>query len=95
MALDAAGMLTPRDTYRQEKVLGEPLDVLAPYDGLRRGDLMFWKGHVGMMQDSQRLLHANGHHMLVVSESLKEAVDRIAQKNAGPVTSVRRLASYK
>lgn len=95
VALDAAGILTPRDTYRQEKVLGEPLDVLAPYDGLRRGDLVFWKGHVGIMQDSQRLLHANGHHMLVVSESLKEAVDRIAQKNAGPVTSVRRLASYK
>ena len=26
----------------------------------------FWKGHVGIMQDAQRMLHASGHHMQVV-----------------------------
>ena len=38
---------------------------------LRRGDLVFWKGHVGVMRDAGTLLHANGHHMLVTSEPLR------------------------
>lgn len=91
VSLDAAGIAAPRDTDMQEKALGTPLEVKADYSGLQRGDLVFWKGHVGIMQDATRLLHANGHHMLVVSESLAEAVQRIANKDAGPVTSIRRL----
>ena len=93
VALDAAGLWAPRDTDMQEKAVGVPLDIAADYAGLQRGDLVFWKGHVGIMQDATRLLHANGHHMLVVSEPLLEAVHRIAQKDAGPVTSIKRLAS--
>ncbi|HAK63370.1 MAG TPA: peptidase P60, partial [Alphaproteobacteria bacterium] len=45
---------------------------------LRRGDLIFWKGHVGIMRDPEMLLHANAHHMRVVSEPLTAAVARIA-----------------
>ena len=41
--------------------------------GLRRGDLVFWKGHVGIMLDGERLLHANGHHMAVAVEPLRAA----------------------
>ena len=37
---------------------------------LSRGDLVFWKGHVGIMRDARTLLHANGWHMKVVSEPL-------------------------
>ena len=37
-------------------------DVL---EGLQRGDLVFWKGHVGIMADSVTLVHANAHHMAV------------------------------
>ena len=47
-------------------------------DSLKRGDLVFWDGHVGIMTDSATLLHANGHHMMVVAEPLKQAVERIA-----------------
>jgi len=43
------------------------------------------------MRDADTLLHASGHHMLVVSEPLREAIARIAAKNAGPITSVKRL----
>jgi cell wall-associated NlpC family hydrolase len=56
-------------------------------DGLRRGDLVFWKGHVGIMTDQKTLLHANGHHMMTVKEPLADAVARIAD----PVTSIRRF----
>ncbi len=84
-ALTAAGVAAPRDSDMLEK-LGAAID--AP---LRRGDLVFWKGHVGVMRDAETLLHANGYHMAVVSEPLAEARERIAASGGGEVTSVRRL----
>ena len=33
--------------------------------GLRRGDLVFWKGHVALVVDDARLIHANGLTMSV------------------------------
>jgi cell wall-associated NlpC family hydrolase len=89
-ALAAAGLTSPRDSDMQEAGLGEPLANDTP---LRRGDLVFWKGHVGIMRDSAALLHANGWHMRVISEPLNEARDRIAANGGGTVTSVRRVAA--
>jgi cell wall-associated NlpC family hydrolase len=68
--------------------LGETVPDGAP---LRRGDLVFWKGHVGLLQDAHRLLHANGHHMQVVSEPFAEARQRIAEKSFGDVVAIKRL----
>lgn len=89
-ALHAAGIACPRDTDMQERALGESLDLLTE-PPLARGDLVFWRGHVGIMRDSATLLHANGHHMLVASEPFAEARERIAKVSFGQVTSVRRL----
>ena len=86
-ALQAVGKSAPRDTDMMEKALGV---VLGENEPARRGDLVFWKGHVGVMLDGARLLHANAYHMLVVVEPLVEAVERIV-KIAGPVTSIKRL----
>ena len=88
IALHASGVAAPRDTDMMEKALGAPIDMAT---GLRRGDIIFWKGHVGVMQDAETLLHANGHHMLVVSEPLAVARERIVAKTGADVTSVRRL----
>jgi cell wall-associated NlpC family hydrolase len=74
-----------------EAALGAPLAVHDARAHLRRGDLIFWKGHVGVMRDAETLLHANGWHMKVVSEPLKEARARIAEKGYGAITSIRRL----
>ncbi|WP_428999256.1 C40 family peptidase, partial [Stenotrophomonas maltophilia] len=55
-ALEAAGVQAPRDSDMQEKQLGDPL-VLAPdLSNLRRGDLIFWKGHVGIMTSPADLI---------------------------------------
>ena len=59
-------------------------------DSLKRGDLVFWDGHVGIMSSSTHLLHANGHHMSTVVEPLKDAVDRI-KANFGEISSIKRL----
>ena len=88
-ALEACGVFSPRDTDMQESQLGQSLRI-NDLDGLRRGDLVFWRGHVGIMADQKALLHANGHHMMTVKEPLSEAVARIAG-TYGPVTSIRRF----
>ncbi len=89
-ALAAAGLPSPRDSDMIEAASGEPIAVDDPATPLKRGDLVFWKGHVGIMRDSVTLLHANGWHMKTVSEPLSEARARIAA-GGGDVTSIRRI----
>jgi len=86
----ACGIACPGDSDMQHAELGHPL----PGDGdapLRRGDLLFWKGHVGWMSDAATLLHANAYHMAVAHEPLAQAIDRIAAQGDGPVTARKRL----
>jgi cell wall-associated NlpC family hydrolase len=90
LSLAAAGILAPRDTDMQQAVLGEAIDM-ASDSALRRGDLVFWKGHVGVMLDAERLLHANAHHMAAAVEPLREAEERIRGKEFGPIVAVKRL----
>jgi len=89
LSLEACGQMALRDSDMQEATLGERL-MVNDLDALKRGDLVFWDGHVGIMTDERTLLHANGHHMMVVAEPLKEAVDRIAARY-GQLTCVRRF----
>ncbi|MCJ2089454.1 NlpC/P60 family protein [Methylobacterium sp. E-005] len=89
LCLDAAGLPCPRDADMQERALGRALPLDAA--GLRRGDFVFWRGHVGLMLDAETLIHANGHHMAVAVEPLAEAVERIQAHSYGAVTGLRRL----
>ena len=67
------GREAPRDTDMQAAGLGAPI----AREELRRGDLVFWKGHVAIMEDAETILHATGHTMTVVRENFEEAVQRI------------------
>jgi cell wall-associated NlpC family hydrolase len=89
MAMHAAGLPCPRDSDMQEDMLGSAVD--AALEGRRRGDLVFWNGHVGIMLDAERMIHANAHHMAVAIEPLADAATRIAATSAGPIRTVRRL----
>jgi cell wall-associated NlpC family hydrolase len=91
ISLAAAGIAAPRDTDVQAREIGTELPLEDPLH-LQRGDLVFWKGHVGIMCDAQTLLHANAHHMLVARELFAEARARILAKSFGPVIAVRRLS---
>jgi cell wall-associated NlpC family hydrolase len=92
MALTACGIPCPRDTDQQEAALGAPVAFDDSLTGLARADLVFWKGHVGMMLDGDRLIHANAHHMETAIEPLRTARDRIAGKGMA-ISSIRRLPS--
>ncbi len=86
--LKAAGSPCPRDSDMQAEALGGDVQVDGPF---RRGDLVFWKGHVGIMRDADTLLHANAFHMAVASEPLADASARILARGGGPVLRVKRL----
>lgn len=86
IALQAAGIACPRDSHMQETALGKPSSLAE----LRRGDLVFWKGHVAIARDSETIIHANAHHMMVTIENTAPAIARI--KAAGSdITSVKRI----
>ncbi|MCK0197110.1 C40 family peptidase [Ancylobacter sp. 6x-1] len=89
-ALNACGVACPRDSDMQEAALGEPVDFDGDISVLRRGDLVFWPGHVGMVEDADTLLHATAYFMAVVREPLGAALARIASASA-PVRTVKRL----
>jgi hypothetical protein len=87
-ALEAGGIKSPRDTDMMEAALGAsiPLDA-----DLRRGDLIFWKGHVGLMLDSARIIHANGYFMQVSIEPLVLVRERTLAKEGVPIRTIKRL----
>jgi cell wall-associated NlpC family hydrolase len=87
VALTSCGIACPRDSDMQEHALGAPIDL----SDLRRGDLVFWKGHVAIARERTTLVHANAYHMAVAIEETEAALARI-RASGSEVTSVKRLA---
>jgi cell wall-associated NlpC family hydrolase len=88
-ALTASGTGCPRDSDMQESGLGRALSA-DDVQHLRRGDLIFWKGHVAIVRDADTIVHANAHHMATAIENTREAIARIAAAGS-EVSSIRRL----
>lgn len=88
----ACGIPCPGDSDMQENAVGR---VLAEDKNVKRGDLLFWKGHVALVAGRGRLIHANVHHMAVALEPMDDAIARIEAQGDGPVTMRRRLPSTR
>jgi cell wall-associated NlpC family hydrolase len=89
ISLTAAGTGCPRDSDMQQDGLGWELSP-AEMKHLKRGDLIFWKGHVAIVRDASTIVHANAHHMATVIENTHDAIARI--KAAGSeVAAMKRL----
>jgi cell wall-associated NlpC family hydrolase len=86
MAFATCGRFLPRDSDMQARLAGELLPEADALASRRRNDLVFWKGHVGILADADTLVHANAFHMRVAVEPWAQALDRI-----GPPTAIRRL----
>ena len=69
--------------------IGAEIEPGADFAALRRGDLVFWNGHVAIMTDPDTMIHASGHTMTVAHEPLRQAIDRIGYLYGGP-TGFRR-----
>jgi cell wall-associated NlpC family hydrolase len=102
VALTAAGIACPRDSDMQERALGSAVanPDLSPHAGKgregttgpKRGDLIFWQGHVAIARDHATLIHANAFHMAVTVEPIADAVARIRESGSN-ITSVRRIVA--
>ena len=86
VSLAACGIPCPRDSDMQERSLGSPIEAKS----LRRGDLVFWEGHVAIARDETTFIHANAFHMGVAIEPIAAAMTRISAAGS-EVTSVKRL----
>jgi cell wall-associated NlpC family hydrolase len=89
ISFNAAGTGCPRDSDMQQDGLGRTLSA-AETKKLRRGDLIFWKGHVAIVRDATTIVHANAHHMATVIENTAEAIARITEAG-NEVTAIKRL----
>ena len=87
IALQMAGVACPRDSDMQENMVGRTVAL----DDLRRGDLLFWPGHVAIACSADTILHANAHHMMVAREALADALARIA-KAESELRTVKRVS---
>lgn len=88
-ALAACGLAWPRDTDQQQAcgvAIGEA--------DLRRGDLVFWKGHVAMMLDGERIIHANAFHVATAIEPLSVTRARYLASGVGEPTAYRRPIEF-
>lgn len=70
-ALYACGLGGPRFRDGQSD-MGRPIEATA----LRRGDVVVWTDHSGVMIDPDRIVHATRHHGGVTVETLTEADGR-------------------
>ena len=89
VSLSACGVSCPRDSDMQGAALGAPI---ADRGNFKRGDLIFWKGHVGIVRDDKSLLHANAFHMAVAIEPIEEAIARIRAAGSD-VTAIKRITT--
>ena len=89
IAAAMAGYECPRDSDQQRAELGETISPDGAGHAYRRGDIVFFPGHVGIMRDGDTLIHANAHHMAVVAEPLADVVARAGAK--GGITAVNRV----
>jgi cell wall-associated NlpC family hydrolase len=89
VALQACGAACPRDSDMQERALGAA--AATDIAGLRRGDLIFWKGHVAIARDAGTVVHATAHHMMVAIEPVEDVVRRVGGEGGGAIRAVKRL----
>ena len=80
MACHACGFDCPGDSDMQAAGFGR---LLGAEEELRRGDLLFWKGHVAFVAGPDLILHANGNDMAVTEEGMTSAIARIAAALSG------------
>ena len=87
VALLAADEYCPGDSDQQESQLGNVI----LNKNYKKGDFIFWKGHVALVTSDTHMVHSSAYHMCVVEEPIQTAIDRILETGGGCVTAHKRL----
>ena len=92
VALLRSGQACPRDTYMQAKTVGMEIPGEDGSFSMRRGDLIYWPGHVAIVLDHDSVVHASGHHMFVTIEPWRDIDTRVRSETGGRgIEVLRRL----
>ncbi len=92
VSLVRSGRACPRDTYMQAKTVGMEIPGEDGKFSMRRGDLIYWPGHVAIVLDQDTVVHASGHHMLVTIEPWRNVDERVRIETGGRgIDVLRRL----
>jgi gamma-D-glutamyl-L-lysine dipeptidyl-peptidase len=78
----------PRDTKEQIKYSKKKMKIKI----FKKGDIIFWKGHVAICINSKELIHAYGPEKKVLVMSIRKTIDRI-KKTANLI--VKKISSIK
>ena len=68
------GEILPRNTSDQVNLKKPNVTII---DKLKRGCVIFWEGHVGIMVNKFNCIHANAYHMKTITEPLIDIINRI------------------
>lgn len=93
LALERVGRTCPRDSDMQMAALGQPVAPDAFAADQRRGDLVFFPGHVAIVTAPGRVVHANGFEMRVAVHDLAAVVKRAERESGQGIVAVRRLGA--
>ena len=88
ISLLLCGVECPGDSDQQMNTLGHNLDIGSPR---KKGDILFWKGHVAWVVNERQILHANAYHMATVIEEANEAIERIKKQDNNNLIAHKRL----
>ena len=88
ISLLLCGIDCPGDSDQQMNTLGQNIDIGSPR---KKGDVLFWKGHVAWALNERQILHANAYHMATVIEEANEAIERIKKQDNNSVIAHKRL----
>jgi cell wall-associated NlpC family hydrolase len=70
---------------------GQSVKYTSDEKDLRRGDLVFWPGHAGILLESQTIIHANATEMRVTMAPLDDLVAKIEESTGDKIIAVRRV----
>ena len=83
------GNFFPRDTRDQIKYCKKNVNK-----NLKDGDIIFWKGHVGLCLDKKKFIHAYGPKKKVLIMSIKQTINLISKTAKLKVEKISNIKNY-
>ena len=79
VSLNTGGIKVPRDSNLQMNLKNMENIFI---NNIKRGSIIFWEGHVGVMINEEDFLHANSFHMKTIIEPIKTVINRAIEANS-------------
>ncbi len=90
----ATGKHAQRTAGEQMALIGEYVPI--SLKDRKRGDLIFWPAHVGVMIDGRSLFHVNGNASMATEEPLATVLERMRSElgERGEIRAIKRIPDY-